>query len=100
MIRINDEFEIHPDQYGWILVQYVATVRKKAQRAYRLEKTYHPTVAAACKTVLEHTGGDCETAQQLIDAWDRVVKQVRKAGEEMDQHVKEAKSKPKRRRTK
>lgn len=82
-IPINDRFELRRDRYAWMLVEHVPTDPKhrNTQNPTREVHTWHASPAQACTAILDRTGGDCETAEGLVRAWEKAVTQVREACE-------------------
>jgi len=88
-IHVNDRFEIRRDSHCWILVEHVKTdqTRKNVKRAARESHTFHANVRQCCAAILERTGGDCETAEGLIEAWDRTRYEICKAANSMAEEI-------------
>lgn len=80
---INDSYEIRPDKLGWILVYHQPndTSRGNTKNKTREIHTYYGSVEQAAKVMLSKSGQDCETAQELIEEWDRAVEDIKKACE-------------------
>ena len=80
-VRINDRFQIRRDTHSWMLVEHVAVdqSRKGVKRTTRESHTWYANPAQCCRAILERTGGDCETAAELQDAWKNAVEQIHTA---------------------
>lgn len=80
-IRINDRFELRRDHYAWMLVEHVPVDQshRRAKYATREKHTWHASPAQACTTILDRTGGDCDTAEGLVREWRKAVTEVREA---------------------
>lgn len=85
-MKINDRFDIRPDRYCWVLVEHVATDpnHRNTKKTTRESHTYHASVEQACTEILNRTGGECDTAQGLVQEWQKAVTAVREACAAMD----------------
>ena len=80
-IKINNRFEIRRDAYCWILVENVPVdqTRHNAKRQTRESHSYYANPRQCCEAILSRTGGDCQTATDLQESWDRAVSEIRGA---------------------
>ncbi len=85
-IPINERFELRRDSHSWMLVEHVAVdqSRKGVKNQSREVHTWHATPEQACRTILERTGGDCETAEGLVREWRKAVSEITHAFEAVE----------------
>ena len=53
--------------------------RHNAKRQTRESHTYYANPRQCCEAILSRTGGDCDTATQLQESWDRAVSEIQRA---------------------
>lgn len=85
-IQINERFELRRDSHAWMLVEHVAIDQSKrgVKNQTREVHTWHASPEQACRTILERTGGDCETAEGLVREWRNAVTDIRMALKERE----------------
>jgi hypothetical protein len=67
MIKFNDTYSFEKDQYCWHLHEkYIGQDKDKNNKLFT-RTTYHPSLQAICRHLIDKECGKCKSLEQIIE---------------------------------